>query len=64
MKCTFCKRELPPIGALLFVKRTGDTMRFCSSKCEKSHFMKRNPRKKKWVRKPTKSEKAAASEKK
>lgn len=64
MKCTFCSRELPPIGALLFIKRTGDTMRFCSSKCEKSFFMKRNPRKKKWVRKQKKSGKAPLSEKK
>jgi large subunit ribosomal protein L24e len=54
VKCAFCKQELPPIGALLYVKRNGDTMHFCSSKCQKSHFMGRNPRRKKWVQKQKK----------
>jgi large subunit ribosomal protein L24e len=59
MKCSFCRRELPPIGALLFVKKTGDTLNFCSSKCEKSFFMGRNPRKKQWVRKEKKKKSPA-----
>lgn len=51
MKCTFCKGELPPVGGILYVRKDGGKLHFCSSKCKKSFFMGRNPRKKKWVRK-------------
>lgn len=51
MKCSFCGKELPPVGAITLVKKTGATARFCSSKCEKSMLMGRDPRRKKWVRK-------------
>ena len=51
MKCTFCGKELPPVGLTILVKRTGESVRFCNSKCEKSYLMGRDSRKKKWVRK-------------
>ena len=35
--------------AILFVKKDGTVYSFCSSKCEKSFRMKRDPRKKKWT---------------
>jgi large subunit ribosomal protein L24e len=50
MKCTFCKKELPPIGSVTFVHINGDVSRFCSSKCEKSSRMGRDPRKQKWTK--------------
>ncbi|MBR9681149.1 MAG: 50S ribosomal protein L24e [Candidatus Altiarchaeota archaeon] len=54
MKCTFCKKELPEIGNITYVKKNGDVYHFCSSKCEKSLLMGRDYRKKKWVTSPHK----------
>ncbi|MBR9689940.1 MAG: 50S ribosomal protein L24e [Candidatus Altiarchaeota archaeon] len=54
MKCSFCKNELREIGNITYVKKNAEVLRFCSSKCEKSFLMGRNPRKKKWVTKTKK----------
>ena len=51
MKCSFCGREIKPGTGKMFVKTNGEILYFCSSKCEKSYFMKRNPKKLKWIRK-------------
>jgi len=51
MKCNFCGEKIPKGRGIMFVKRDGTILYFCSSKCEKSYFMGRNPRKVKWVRK-------------
>ncbi|MCD6368001.1 MAG: 50S ribosomal protein L24 [Candidatus Aenigmarchaeota archaeon] len=49
MKCSYCGREIKKGRARLFVKNDGTILSFCSSKCEKSYMMKRDPRKKKWT---------------
>ena len=50
MKCTFCKAEIPQGTGMIFVKRSGLTMNFCSRKCRKNRLvLNRNPRKLKWV---------------
>ncbi len=54
MKCAFCKRDLPKLGHVTYVKSNGDILRFCSSKCHKSFLMGRDPRRKKWVTKQEK----------
>ncbi len=61
MKCSFCGREIPPGRGIMFVKSDGTVLYFCSSKCEKSYFMGRNPRKVRWVRKLKKARSNAQS---
>ncbi len=56
-KCHFCNAEIKPGKGLLYVTNDAKQYWFCSSKCRKSFFMKRNPRKLKWVRKKQKSAK-------
>ena len=51
MKCTFCRKELPVIGSLKYVKSNGDVKYFCNAKCEKSFLLKRDYRKQKWITK-------------
>ncbi|MCK4635153.1 MAG: ribosomal protein L24e family protein [Candidatus Aenigmarchaeota archaeon] len=50
MKCSYCGENTKEGRVILFVKKDGKVFSFCSSKCEKSFKMKRNPRKKKWTR--------------
>ncbi|MCD6398559.1 MAG: ribosomal protein L24e family protein [Candidatus Aenigmarchaeota archaeon] len=50
MKCSYCGNEIKEGRAILFVKNDGKILSFCSSKCEKSSKMKRNPRKKRWTK--------------
>ncbi len=49
MKCSYCGGEIKEGRAILFVKKDGTVYSFCSSKCEKSFKMKRDPRKRKWT---------------
>ena len=36
MFCIFCQNEIPKGTGMLFVKRDGTTMPFCSSKCRRN----------------------------
>ncbi len=49
MKCSFCGQEIEKGTGKVFVKNDGKIYYFCSSKCEKSFRMKRNPRKIRWT---------------
>jgi len=50
MKCGFCGFEIHPGTGLIFVRTTGKTINFCSSKCEKNLLkFNRLPRKFKWT---------------
>ena len=50
MKCIFCKGEIEKGTGIMYVKRDGAIMRFCSNKCRKNKLkLGRNPRKLKWV---------------
>jgi large subunit ribosomal protein L24e len=50
MKCSFCGEEVERGIGILFVKRDGTTLNFCSRKCEKNLLkLGRNPRKLKWT---------------
>ncbi|MBS7620433.1 50S ribosomal protein L24e [Candidatus Bathyarchaeota archaeon] len=49
--CSFCKRPIPPGTGIIFVRRDGRTLKFCSSKCRKSMLkLNRDPRKFKWTK--------------
>ncbi|MDD5317604.1 MAG: 50S ribosomal protein L24e [Candidatus ainarchaeum sp.] len=49
-KCSFCKEEIRACTGMIFVKRDGSILSFCSNKCRKNRLkLKRNPRKLKWV---------------
>ncbi|MGC8848960.1 MAG: 50S ribosomal protein L24e [Candidatus Bathyarchaeia archaeon] len=50
LKCSFCGKEFRQGTGIIFVKRDGAMLRFCSSKCRKSFLvLKRDPRKLKWT---------------
>ena len=49
--CSFCRRPIAPGTGINFVRRDGQILRFCSSKCRKSMLkLRRDPRKLKWTR--------------
>lgn len=49
-KCSFCDRNFLIGKGILYVKRDGSILRFCSSKCLRNSVkLGRNPRKIKWV---------------
>jgi len=49
-KCSFCGKEFKQGTGMIFVKRDGTLLRFCSSKCRKSVLeLKRDSRKLKWT---------------
>jgi len=50
MKCSFCNTTIPRGTGKMFVKKTGETLFFCSSKCEKIYGMNRNAKKLKWTK--------------
>jgi len=50
VNCNFCKQEIQKGTGLLYVKKDGSIVHFCSNKCRKNKLkLKRNPRKLKWV---------------
>lgn len=50
MKCSFCGHDIAPGTGMIFVKKTGKTVNFCSGKCEKNALkLNRLPRKFKWT---------------
>lgn len=57
VKCSFCKSEIPPGEGMMFVKRDGTVLYFCSSKCRNNMLkLGRKPAKLKWARGPAKHE--------
>ncbi|MEM1534914.1 MAG: 50S ribosomal protein L24e [Candidatus Pacearchaeota archaeon] len=50
-RCSFCNGEIKKGTGLMFVKKDGKILWFCSSKCRKSFFMGRDAKKLKWVKK-------------
>ncbi|MCD6479124.1 MAG: 50S ribosomal protein L24e [Candidatus Diapherotrites archaeon] len=52
MRCSFCGKEIVQGTGKIFVLKTGKTLNFCSSKCERNMLvLKRKPHKVKWVSK-------------
>jgi large subunit ribosomal protein L24e len=49
-KCSFCAEKIEDGTGKAVVLKTGKMFWFCSSKCERSHKMGRDPRKVKWVK--------------
>ena len=50
MRCSFCKQEIEKGTGIIYVKRDGTLLPFCSNKCRKNKLkLKRNPRKLKWA---------------
>lgn len=50
MKCSYCGGNVREGSGIILVKNDGKVFNFCSSKCEKSFIMNRDPRNKKWTR--------------
>lgn len=49
--CTFCQESLAKGKGIMFIKRDGKALYFCSSKCRKNSLgLKREGRKKKWTK--------------
>jgi large subunit ribosomal protein L24e len=50
--CSFCGEEIEPGTGIMFVKKDGSILYFCSSKCEKNMLkLRRVPRKVGWIKK-------------
>lgn len=45
-RCDFCSKQIPPATGVLFVKKDGKKLNFCSRKCEKNmiDLKRKNPR--------------------
>ncbi|HJW98471.1 MAG TPA: 50S ribosomal protein L24e [Candidatus Bathyarchaeia archaeon] len=59
-KCSFCGNEFPSGTGMMFIKNDGSILWFCSSKCRKSSFFRRDARKLKWTAYFGKEEKGRA----
>ncbi len=50
VNCSFCGTELKPGTGMMFVKKEGTALFFCSRKCRMNLTkLKRNPANKKWA---------------
>lgn len=50
-ECSFCGGEIEPGTGKMFIRNTGDILRFCSKKCEKNlRDLDRVPRDVEWTR--------------
>jgi len=50
VKCSFCGEEMQEGYGLMFVKKDGKILHFCSKKCEKHMFkLRRKARTTKWT---------------
>ena len=50
-RCSFCGNDIPKGTGILFVKKDGKILNFCSSKCEKNTIkLGRIPRNLKWTK--------------
>jgi len=52
-RCSFCKKYKHPRG-LTLVLNDGNLLYFCSSKCQRNHGLKRDPKKTNWVKREKK----------
>ncbi|MEM7826826.1 MAG: 50S ribosomal protein L24e [Candidatus Aenigmatarchaeota archaeon] len=50
-KCSFCSKRIEIGRGKLFIKTTGKSFWFCSSKCEKNFALGRNPKRLGWIKK-------------
>ncbi len=50
MKCSFCGDTIPHGRGKLFVKNSGQTFLFCSSKCQKNSRLGRDGKKTRWTK--------------
>ncbi|WP_342811749.1 50S ribosomal protein L24e [Candidatus Hadarchaeum sp.] len=48
-KCSFCGGRVEPGSGLMFVKRDGSILFFCSSKCRRNFSLGRKPAHLKWT---------------
>ncbi len=48
-KCSFCGQRINPGTGLMFVRRDGSMLFFCSSKCERNHRLGRKPHRVRWT---------------
>ncbi len=49
-RCDFCGSQIEPGTGKMYVKKDGNTIRFCSSKCQKNMLdLGRTPRTEKWT---------------
>lgn len=52
-RCSFCGSEIVPGEGIMFIKRDGTVLRFCSSKCRRNMLkLGRKQAKLKWARGP------------
>lgn len=51
MKCFFCKNDLKKGSGLLFARKDGTLLYFCSNKCKRYFEMNKKNWKYKWVKK-------------
>lgn len=50
-ECSFCGKELKPATGKIFVRDNGQSLYFCSTKCEKNQIkLGRDNRKFKWTK--------------
>jgi len=50
-KCSFCAYDIPIGRGVMFVKRDGTILNFCTNKCKKAMInYKKNPRKTRWTK--------------
>ena len=65
MKCSFCNEEMVRGTGLLYVKKDGKVLPFCSRKCRMNSLkLKRKPRKLKWTQPEVKAEMSKPAAKK
>ncbi len=49
-KCSFCGYDIPIGRGIMFIRRDGTILNFCTNKCRKSMLIyKKNPRKTRWT---------------
>jgi len=49
-KCSFCQYDIAIGRGVMFVKKDGTILNFCTSKCKKAMLQyKKNPRKTRWT---------------
>ncbi len=54
-RCHFCNQAIPPGTGLMYVKKDGTVLRYCSRRCFVSaERYKRNPKRQAWIRKARK----------
>ncbi|MCD6474208.1 MAG: 50S ribosomal protein L24e [Thermoplasmata archaeon] len=50
VKCSFCGKEIEPGTGMMYVKKDGSILYFCSSKCRKNMLeLGRDPKRVRWT---------------